>query len=75
MKTTIDNNQRVFQVIRKGFFTRQYFCNIEDIPTVLKELEPNDEFTISECWNGNFTRVSKKRLNEMFKANNIDFKL
>lgn len=75
MITVIDNNQRVFLVNRKGFATRNYFCNLEGIPSVLKDLEVNDEFTISENWNGKFKQVSKKRLNEMFEANGINFKL
>jgi len=76
MKTTIDNNSRVFLIHRIGFFTRDYFCNLEDIPVILKtELEPNDQYTISEYWNKKFKRCSKKHLNEMFAANKVDFKI
>lgn len=76
MLTTIDNNQRVFLIHRHGFFTRSYFCNLADIPKILKtELEEHDPFTISEYWNFKFKRCSKKLLNEMFAASKIDFKL
>jgi len=76
MKTTIDSNERVFLVHRNGFFARDYFCNLKDIPNILtSELEPNDEFTISEYWNKQFKRCSKKFLNEMFVANQVNFKL
>jgi len=76
MKTTIENNERVFIVHRNGFFTRDYFVNIKDIPTVItQELEKNDEYIILEYWNKKFKRVSKKNLNAMFTANNINFKI
>lgn len=76
MITKIDNSQRVFMIERKGFFNRSYFCNLKDIPDILtKELDKYDEFTISEFWNHKFTRIGKKKLNEMFEANKIEFKL
>jgi len=76
MITTIDNNSRVFLIHRKGFFTRSYFCNIGQIEEILtKELEPNDEYIISEYWNFKFKRVSKKFMNEMFKSNQINFQI
>jgi hypothetical protein len=76
MTTTIDNNQRVFLIKRLGFFTREYFVNLADIPTILREqLEPNDEYKILEVWNTKFKVCSKKHLNEMFAANQINFKI
>lgn len=76
MKTTIENNERVFIVHRNGFFTRDYFVNIKDIPTIItQELEKNDEYIILEYWNKKFKRVSKNNLNAMFTANNINFKI
>jgi len=76
MITTIDNNQRVFLIKRKGFSNRDYFVNLKDIPTILQnELEKHDEFTISHYWNEKFKRISKKDLNEMFENNKIDFRL
>lgn len=76
MKTTIENNERVFIVHRNGFFTRDYFVNLKDIPTIItQELEKNDEYIILEYWNKKFKRVSKNNLNAMFTANNINFKI
>lgn len=75
MITTIDNNQRVFLIHREGFSTRDYFCNLKDIPNCINELEKNDSFKIYHYWNKKLTRMSKKALNEMFLANQIDYKL
>ncbi len=74
MNITIDNNERVFLIHRDGFFTRDYFCNLKDIPTVLNtELEKNDSYTISEYWNKKFKKCSKVHLNKMFAAHKISF--
>jgi hypothetical protein len=76
MTTQINSEQRIFLIHRNGFSTRDYFCNIADIPDILKtELEPNDSYTISEYWNKKFKRCSKKHLNEMFTANQINFQI
>lgn len=76
MQTIIDNNQRVFLIIRKGFSDRKYFVNLKDIPNILNnELEKHDDFTIQEFWNFKFKRCSKKHLNEMFTANQINYKI
>lgn len=76
LPNVLGGNERVFLIHREGFFTRDYFCNLKDIPAVLAELlEPHDNYTISEYWNKKFTRCSKKHLNEMFTANKIDFKI
>ena len=76
MKTLIDNTQKVFLLQQLGFSTRKYFCNLSDIPNIIKnEIDKNEEFTISEYWNFKFKKCSKKHLNEMFEANQIDFNL
>ena len=75
MITTINNNERVFIVTRLGFSTRSIFCNLSDIPIILKEFEVNYEFKIQHYWNFKLKNISKKALNEMFKAHEIDFKL
>jgi hypothetical protein len=75
MKTTIDNNQKVFVVTRLGFSTKNIFCNLSDIPNVLKEFEKNDNFKVQHYWNFKLKNISKKALNEMFKANQINFKI
>lgn len=76
MKTKIDNNQRVFLVKKLGYFGRAAFCNLKDIPAVLGELlAEHDEFAIYEYFNHKFKKCSKKHLNEMFVANQVDFKI
>ena len=76
MTTTIDNQSRVFVIVRQGFFTRSYVCNLEAIPEILtNELEKNDDFYIMELFNFKLKKCSKKHLNSMFTAHKIDFKL
>lgn len=76
MTTTLDNNHRKFLVQSKGFTTTDIFCNLAAIPTVLKEaFEPNDEYVIYEYWNRKLKKATKKHINEMFEANQIDFKI
>lgn len=75
MITALDNSQRVFLIERKGFSTRYFFCNLNQIPNIVcNELEPNDRYTIKHFWNSKFMRIGVKQLNEMFVANEIDFK-
>lgn len=76
MKTTIDNNQRKFLVQSIGWSNVDIFCNLKDIPHVLKTaFEPNEEFQVFEYWNRKLKKCSKKHLNEMFAANQIEFKI
>ena len=77
MITTIDNNQRKFLVQSQGFGSqRDIFCNLASIPDILRiEFTPHEEFKVYEYWNRKLTRLSKKRLNEIFAANQISFKV
>jgi hypothetical protein len=76
MKTIIDNNQRIFHLRRNGYFSRNYFCNLSGLPEIIQtELEKHDEFEVYEFWNDKFKKVGKKRLNELFTANQINFKI
>lgn len=77
MKTTIDNNQRKFLIQSQGFGSQKdIFCNLDTIPTVLnEEFSDNEEFKIFEYYNRKLKRLSKKRLNEIFAANQINFKI
>jgi len=76
MKTTIDNNQRKFLVQSVGFTSTDIFCNLADIPNVLKTaFEPNEDYRVFEYWNRKLKRCSKKWLNTMFEANQINFKI
>jgi len=74
MKTTIDNNHRKFLVQSQGFGTQKdIFCNLHDIPFVLSEyFEQNEDYKVFEYWNRKLKAVSKKRLLELYKANQID---
>jgi hypothetical protein len=48
MKTIINSEERVFLIHREGYFTRDYFCNIHQIPEIINnELEKNDSYTVS----------------------------
>lgn len=72
----LNTDERVFQLVRQGFGSKQVFCNLKQIPTVLKEVfEVNDEVKVYHFWDTVRKPVSKKFLNEMFKANQIDFKV
>jgi len=76
MITTIDNQSRVFVIVRQGFFTRSYVCNLEAIPEILtNELEKHDAFYIMELFNFKLKRCSKKHLNSMFLAAKINYKI
>lgn len=77
MQTIINNNERKFLVQSQGFGNQKdIFCNLKDIPTILNtEFEKNEEFKVFEYWNRKLTRCSKKHLNEMFEANQINFRI
>jgi len=74
MKTIIDNTQRQFLVINQGFgSTKNIFCNLASIPFILAEyFEPNEEYKVYEYWNRKLKQVSKKFLQELYKANQIN---
>ena len=67
MKTTIDNNLRVYQVTTST--GSQYFCNIEELNKVVTEnnLTPG-YFKVCHFWNNKAERLSKKSLLEMFEG-------
>ena len=68
MITTIDNLQSVFVVEREGISKNSIFCNLHDIPKVLKEFEKNDNFVVFSYWNYKPKKLTKKGLNDLFKA-------
>lgn len=74
MKTTINNNERKFLVQSQGFGSQKdIFCNLANIPFILAEyFEPNEQYKVFEYWNRKLKQVSKKRLNELFTANQIN---
>lgn len=77
MTLLLDNSQRKFLVQSQGFGSqRDIFCNLHQIESVLKEsFNPREEFKIYEYWNRKLTRVGKKRINEIFAANQITFRI
>lgn len=68
MITTIDNNQRVFQVVDSH--GRSTFCNLSDLNTVCADLRAG-YFKIFHFWNSKPQRVTKKYLRELAEANQI----
>lgn len=71
MTTTIDNNQRVYQIIDS--YGKQTFCNFDDINTVVKERNlVEGYFTIYSFWNNKPKKVGKGILKEMYKAHGIE---
>jgi len=70
MKTEIDNNQRVFQVIDNH--SRNYFCNLDQLNQVIKENNLREGYyKVFHFWNNKPKRASKKLLTEMFEASGI----
>lgn len=71
MYTTIDNNQRVFQIIDSHGI--QTFYNFDDINKVVTENNLRaGYFTIYSFWNNKPKKVGKGILKEMFKAHGIE---
>ena len=71
MVTTIDNNQRVFQVVDS--YGRNYFCNLKQLNEVIRENNlVEGYYTINHFWNNKPKKVSKKLLKEMFEAQGIE---
>lgn len=70
MKTTIDNNLRVFQVITST--GKQSFCNLEQLNKVVESLGTNPGyFKIYHFWDNKPKRVTKKYLDSMYEAHEM----
>lgn len=70
MKTTIDNNSRVYQV--KTSIGKQAFCNIEQLNEVIKDLQAQPGyFKIFHFWNNKAEKVTKKDLKGFFEGSNL----
>lgn len=67
MKTTINNDLRVYQILTSN--GKQFFCNIQDISRIVKEynLHPG-YFKINHFWNNKAQKVSKKDLKLFFEG-------
>jgi hypothetical protein len=68
MKTTINNDLRVYQVVTST--GKQYFCNIEDLNEICKDMNPG-YFKIYHFWNNKPQKVSKKDLKAFFEGANL----
>lgn len=70
MKTTINNNLRVYWVVTS--MGHQYFCNIEDLNRVVNENNMRaGYFKIYHFWNNKPQRLSKKDLKAMFEGSQL----
>jgi hypothetical protein len=76
MITVIDNNQRVFLIEGLQYPGKDIFCNLADIPKVLrKEFFNGREFRIRTYEKDRLKHVSAELINKMFVSAQIDFKL
>ena len=67
MKTIINNNLRVYQVVTST--GKQFFCNIEQLNKVIKEANTREGyFNIWHFWNNKAEKVSKKDLTSFFES-------
>lgn len=70
MITTINNDLRVFQIVTST--GKQVFCNLDELNNVMANLGTHaGYFKIWHFWNNKPERVSKKYLDEMYKANGL----
>jgi hypothetical protein len=71
MKTTIDNNLRVFQVVDS--LGHEWFCNLQDLNMVINENNlRSDYFKIYHFLNNKPKVATKKMLRDMFAAHKIE---
>jgi hypothetical protein len=70
MKTTINNNLRVYHVVTST--GHQYFCNIEDLNRVVIENNLRaGYFKIYHFWDNKPILLSKKTLKQMFEGSHL----
>ena len=72
MKTTIDNNHRIF--LLTGDMNQSLICNIEDLEKCYNTFADKDNVKIQHKWNGRFVHCSKKSIVDMLKALNLNHK-
>jgi len=68
MTTLINNDLRVYQVLTST--GKQYFCNIQDLNEICKDLH-NGYFKIYHFWNNKAEKVSKKDLKLFFEGSQL----
>lgn len=70
MKTTINNDLRVYQVVTST--GKQFFCNIEQLNDVVKSNELKaGYFKVNHFWNNKPQKLSKKDLKAMFEGSQL----
>lgn len=70
MKTTINNDLRVFQVLTSN--GKQVFCNLHDLNQVINDLGTHAGYLkINHFWNNKPEKVSKKYLKELFEVSGV----
>lgn len=69
MKTTINNNQKIFMLT--GDMNKSIFCNLKDVPSSFNSFDNKDDVKIFFFWNNKMKRVYKTKLNTWFKSNQI----
>ncbi len=74
MKTQIDNTQIKFYIHEIGWSSENYVCNLKDIPKVIKTIADKEPYKIYQIWNHKLAPISKQELDEMFEANQINFR-
>ena len=70
MKTTIDNNERIF--LLTGDMGKALICNLKDLETCFNCFEDKDTVKIQHKWNNRFIKCSKKSIIDMLKAFKLD---
>jgi hypothetical protein len=70
MKTTIDNNLRVYHVVTTS--GKQFLCNIEQLNYVIGSECKKGEFKIYHFWNNKPQRLTKKDLKAMFEGSQLN---
>jgi len=78
MRISLDNSQRRFWLHNVDRLQDQdVICNLDSIPDVYDKMQNHCacKIVIKELWNNSWKRISKKHLNEMFAAHEIDYKL
>ena len=70
MKTTIDNELRIYQVVTKS--GKQVFCNITELNAVVAELKCREGyFKIYHFWSNKAKMVTKKDLKTFFDGSQL----
>jgi hypothetical protein len=71
MKTEINNNLRVYQIVTST--GKQIFCNIEQMNDAVKSLDTHaGYFKIYHFWNNKAQKVSKKDLKSFFEGSQLN---